>query len=125
MHTCLSWPFRFTASFWLLGSGGLLGEEAAASKMKISLAWREESIIGSRSRLTRSIVELPLIGRVSIGPFEERVRGRISWVAVFKDGSRMTLEAVSLEDAKTEALQRILGLYQDASTSLATALQQA
>lgn len=88
--------------------------------MAFKLTWKEESVVGSRSRLTRYISNLPLVGKIHIENHPVTMAWRVCFVE--RGGMRMDLVSVSPNDAKAEAVNRILALYGEAAKAVQEAI---
>jgi hypothetical protein len=84
------------------------------------LVWKEESVVASRSRLTRYVSNLPLVGKIHIENHPVTLGWRVCFVE--RGGMRMDLVSVRPDDAKVEAVNRILGLYGEAAKAVQEAI---
>jgi hypothetical protein len=84
------------------------------------LTWKEESIVGSRTRLTRYVSNLPLVGKIHVENHPAKLGWRVCFVE--RGGMRMDLVSVRPDDAKVEAVDRILSLYGEAAKALKEAI---
>ena len=88
--------------------------------MAFKLVWKEESVVASRTRLTRYVSNLPLVGKIHIENHPAKLGWRVCFVE--RGGMRMDLESVRPDEAKVEAVNRILGLYGEATRAVQEAI---